>query len=82
MKPPYVNFKGKDVEVLEQMLTAAVLKMQSEKWVERRLLRLRGDYIEYAQITMSRVGDKGHQSKYVSEISFSNWKRKHRESEN
>lgn len=81
IKPPYVNFKVKDVEVLEQMLTAAVLKMQSEKWVERRLLRLRGDYIEYAQITMSRVGDKGHQSKYVSEISFSNWKRKQRESE-
>lgn len=81
LKTPYVNFNTDDEEALEQMLTAAVLKMQSDKWVERRLLRLRGDYIEYAQIALSRVGDKGHQSKYVSEISFGNWKRKQRESE-
>nr|WP_321386233.1 replication endonuclease [uncultured Vibrio sp.] len=81
IKPPYVNFRSGDDEVLEQMLTVAVLKMQSEKWVERRLLRLRSDYIEYAQISLSRVGDKGHQSKYVSEVSFANWKRKQRESE-
>ena len=81
IKPPFVNFKTQEIEALEQMLTVAVLKMQSEKWVERRLVRLRSDYIEYAQIALSRVGDRGHQSQYVSEISFANWKRKQRESE-
>nr|WP_164649609.1 replication endonuclease [Vibrio astriarenae] len=81
ISPPMVNFKTKDAELLEEMLTAAVLKMQSEKWLESRLLRLRANYIEYSQIALSRVGDKGHQSHYVSEISFGNWKRKQRESE-
>lgn len=77
---PVVDFSQKKREVLEEQLTIAVLKMQAEQWLERRLLRLRAQYIEYSQIALCRVGDKGHQSRYVSEVSFQNWTRKQHES--
>lgn len=78
---PAVNLDTENKEDLERFLTIAVLKMQSELWIEKRLLRLRAQYIEYAQIAMQRVGEKSHQSRYVSDISFLNWKRKQQESQ-
>ncbi|WP_240698711.1 replication endonuclease [Vibrio kanaloae] len=81
---PYVNFDLQSdperIQDFEEMLTVAVLKMVSEKWLERRLLKLRAQYVEYAQIALCRVGDKKHQSRYVSDITFSNWTHKQRES--
>lgn len=45
---PQVNLKKRDKkpEELGQDLQVAVLKMQSESWIEGRLLHLRAQYIE------------------------------------
>ncbi|MDB1122829.1 replication endonuclease [Vibrio algarum] len=79
INPPSVTFKGKDEEELERSLEIALLKLQDELWIEKRLTHLRAQYIEYAQITLLRVGEKAHQTCYVSPLSFTNWKRKQRE---
>jgi len=76
---PTVTFKGKDEEELERSIEIALLKLQDESWIEKRLMHLRAQYIEYSQITLLRVGDKPHQTSYVSPLSFTNWKRKQRE---
>lgn len=78
---PLVNLKKRDKspEELEQDIQVAILKMQSEDWIEGRLLHLRAQYIEYAQITLERVGGDAHQAPVISAISFSNWKQKQRE---
>ncbi|EKA6056054.1 replication endonuclease [Vibrio parahaemolyticus] len=78
---PQINLKKRDKkpEELEQDLQVAILKMQSEEWIEGRLLHLRAQYIEYAQITLDRVGEGKHQAPVISAISFSNWKQKQRE---
>ncbi|UTM57036.1 replication endonuclease [Photobacterium sp. CCB-ST2H9] len=81
VNPPVMPGDKMEEERAEQELTASVLKMQSEEWIERRLMHLRSQYIEYAQIALERVGDKGHQSKYISYPSFQNWKNKQREAE-
>lgn len=78
---PRVSFEKRDSkpEELEQDLQVAVLKMQSEPWIEGRLLHLRAQYIEYSQITLERVGEGKHQSPVVSALSFANWKQKQRD---
>ncbi|MGR5307528.1 replication endonuclease [Vibrio mediterranei] len=78
---PSINFKkqGSKPEELEQDLEIAALKMQSEQWIEGRLLYLRAQYIEYAQIALERVGEGKHQAPVISAISFANWKQKQRE---
>ena len=78
---PQVNLKKRDKkpEELEQDLQVAVLKMQSESWIEGRLLHLRAQYIEYSQITLERVGQGKHQSPVISALSFANWKQKQRD---
>ena len=64
---PRVSFEKRDSkpEELEQDLQVAVLKMQSELWIEGRLLHFRAQYIEYSQITLERVGEGKHQSPVV-----------------
>ncbi|MCG9681234.1 replication endonuclease [Vibrio sp. Isolate23] len=79
--PPHVNFSKRDKkpEELEQDLQVAILKMQREGWIVGRLTHLRAQYIEYAQITLDRVGESKYQKPYVSAVSFSNWMQKQRE---
>ena len=76
---PQVKLENRSDEDLEQDLQVAVLKMQSEQWIEGRLLHLRAQYIEYAQIALDRVGNARHQSPVISQISFGHWKQKQRE---
>ncbi|USD60776.1 replication endonuclease [Vibrio sp. SCSIO 43140] len=78
---PRINFKKEQSkpEELEQDLEVAALKMQSETWIEGRLLHLRAQYIEYSQIALERVGESNHQAPVISAISFANWKQKQRE---
>ena len=78
---PNINFKKqkKKPQELECDLEIAVLKMQSEEWIVRRLLHLRSQYIEYVQIALERVGEGKHQAPVISAMSFSNWKQKQRE---
>jgi hypothetical protein len=78
---PTVNLKHKDVELLERNLEIAILKMQSDEWIEKRLLHLRTQYIEYAQIAMKKVGKQSNQTPVISKLSFNNWKRKQKEAE-
>ncbi len=77
--PPSVDLRMKDRELLELRLETAILKLQSEEWIEKRLLNLRAQYIEYTQIALQKVGKEKHQAPYVSRLSFANWKRKQRE---
>ncbi|MGF1762463.1 replication endonuclease [Aliivibrio kagoshimensis] len=82
LRSVHLNAPFQDVEKIdEEMLSIAVLKMQTEVWIEKRLLKLRAQYIEYAQIALERVGTEKHQTKYISAMSFSNWKIKQREAE-
>ncbi|UTV27509.1 replication endonuclease [Photobacterium atrarenae] len=81
INPPVMPGEKMDDERAEEVLTASVLKMQSEQWIERRLLHLRAQYVEYAQIALERVGVKPHQTKHISYPSFQNWKNKQREAE-
>lgn len=76
---PGVHFKNRTEEEREHDLQVAILKMQSEEWIKNRLLYLRAQYIEYAQITLGRVGDNLGQSPVVSALSFNHWKQKQRE---
>jgi len=81
VQAPKVNFnnKGKKPSELEQSLQIAILKMQNEEWIEGRLIHLRAQYIEFAQIALDRVGENKHQQPYISTLSFSNWMQKQRE---
>ncbi|MGY5617292.1 replication endonuclease [Vibrio cincinnatiensis] len=81
INPPYVNFKQKNLEQLERCIEIAVLKMQSDEWIEKRLLHLRAQYVEYAQIAMKKVGKLSNQTPVISKLSFNNWKRKQKEAE-
>lgn len=81
VQAPKVNFKNKDKKPseLEQSLQIAILKMQNEEWIEGRLIHLRSQYIEFAQIALYRVGENKHQQPYISTLSFANWMQKQRE---
>ncbi|EIV8648094.1 replication endonuclease [Vibrio parahaemolyticus] len=81
VQAPKVNFKNKDKKPseLEQSLQIAILKMQNEEWIEGRLIHLRSQYIEFAQIALDRVGENKHQQPYISTLSFANWMQKQRE---
>ncbi|MDC5855513.1 replication endonuclease [Vibrio europaeus] len=81
VQAPIVSFKKKDKKPteLEQNLQIAILKMQNEEWIEGRLIHLRAQYIEFAQVALDRVGDSKHQQPYISTLSFSNWMQKQRE---
>ncbi len=81
VNPPHINFKKREKkpDELERDLEIAALKMQSEEWIEGRLLQLRAQYIEYSQIALERVGEYQHQSPIISAMSFSNWKRNQHE---
>lgn len=81
VQAPIVSFKKKDKKPteLEQNLQIAILKMQNEEWIEGRLIHLRAQYIEFAQIALDRVGDSKHQQPYISTLSFSSWMQKQRE---
>lgn len=78
---PTVNFKKRKnhPNELEEALQIAILKMQSEEWIEARLLFLRAQYLEFAQIALDRVGESKHQRPYISALSFANWVQKQRE---
>ncbi|WP_283131596.1 replication endonuclease [Enterovibrio norvegicus] len=65
-----------DLDEREALLLIACKKMLSDAWLEKQLLWLRTQYLEYAQVTLERVGDKAHQHRYVSRLSFQAWKNK------
>lgn len=77
--PPSVNLSVKCNQRREQYLESALLKLQSQTWLEKRLLKLRAQYIEYTQIALHRVGKAQHQTPYISPLSFSIWQRQQRE---
>ncbi|UGA55301.1 replication endonuclease [Vibrio sp. VB16] len=52
---------------------SALTKMTTDDWINDRLERLKFEYIEYSQISLSRVGSKAHQSKYVSVMTLNNF---------
>lgn len=63
----------------EKELEIAILRCICEKWILRKFLFLRTQYVEFAQIALGRVGKKTNQKKYVSAISFAAWKEKQKE---
>ncbi|WP_418113819.1 replication endonuclease [Vibrio scophthalmi] len=63
----------------EREIEIAIRRCICPDWMMRKFLFLRAQYIEYAQIAMGRVGKKANQRKYVSAVSFANWKTKQRE---
>lgn len=82
IRPPFKgNQLPKAPEKAQHILMVACKKMLSDTWLERQLLFLRTQYIEYAQITLERVGNKAHQQPNISHISFHNWMNKQREAQ-
>lgn len=68
-------------EALEREYEIALRRCLDVKWLMRRFLFLRAQYVEFAQIALGRVGKKTNQRKYISALSFSMWKAKQREAQ-
>ncbi|MGL4379666.1 MAG: replication endonuclease [Vibrio sp.] len=76
---PSIKKKHDTLAEAERELEIAIRRCISPEWMLRKFLFLRAQYIEYAQIALGRVGKKKNQRKYISALSFFNWKAKQRE---
>ncbi|EPO4248956.1 replication endonuclease [Vibrio cholerae] len=76
---PAIKKKHQTEADAERELEIAIRRCITPEWMLRKFLFLRAQYIEYAQIALGRVGKKKNQRKYISALSFSNWKAKQRE---
>ncbi len=82
LSAPTVKKKHKTIEDAERELECAIRRMLDEEWITKRFLFLRAQYIEFSQIALDRVGEKKHQQKFISKVSFANWMQKQRDAEN
>lgn len=80
IRPPSIKKKHTNLAHAERELEIAIRRCLDEAYLVRKLVFLRNQYIEYAQISLGRVGKKKGQKAYVSTRSFSRWKRKQIES--
>lgn len=69
------------IEDAELILETAIRRCLDPKYLVRKLLRMRKQYIEHAQVTLGNVGGNKGQSRYVSRLTLSNFKQKMRESQ-
>lgn len=76
LSAPTVKKKHKFIEDAERELECAIRRMLDEEWIAKRFLFLRCQYIEFSQIALDRVGEKKHQQKFISKVSFANWMQK------
>lgn len=80
IKPPHTKKRHKTRQDAERELESTIRRCLDVDYLIRKFLFLRGQYIEYAQIALERVGKKKGQRKYISSRSFSRWKKKQEQS--
>ncbi|MEZ8651383.1 replication endonuclease [Vibrio splendidus] len=70
------------LEDCEREYESAIRRCLDVRYLVRKLIYLRNQYIEFAQIALERVGGDKAQRSYVSSRSFEMWRRKQIEAEN
>ncbi|MDC5850897.1 replication endonuclease [Vibrio europaeus] len=82
LEPPKVEIVDQmPQEDCEREYESAIRRCLDVRYLLRKLMYLRNQYIEFSQIALDRVGGKKAQRRYVSSRSFTLWRRKQVEAE-
>ncbi|WGW00337.1 replication endonuclease [Vibrio sp. YMD68] len=73
---PSLKKKHKDIVDAERELERAIRRCLDVDYLIRKFKFLRGQYIEFSQIALDRVGARKSQRHYVSRRSFARWRKK------
>lgn len=79
IQPPQIKKKHDCIQDAERELERAIRRCLDVKYLVRKFLFLRNQYIKFSQIALERVGGKKGQRRYVSRRSFARWRQKQAE---
>ncbi|MEZ9549621.1 replication endonuclease, partial [Vibrio crassostreae] len=83
LEPPKLYITGQmPLEDCEREYESAIRRCLDVRYLVRKIIYLRNQYLEFAQIALERVGGEKAQRSYVSSRSFALWRRKQVEAEN